>query len=142
MGLHLSYKVREAQRRNFKEYLTKPDAVLCARNKHFEHFPLHNVDFDTFPDLRNGVNNGHTCTTTTFIITDGPNAVRHFEFSSGHRVGGHAGAVKVERVETISDTIGAGDSFVAGYLSAQLKGKGVKDSIEEGVRKMTVLKEG
>ena len=92
--------------------------------------------------MRNGVNNGHTCTATTFIITDGPNAVRHFEFSRGHRVGGHAGAVKVERVETISDTIGAGDSFVAGYLSAQLKGKGVKDSIEEGVRKMTVLKEG
>ena len=102
----------------------------------------YNLDFDTFPDLRNGVNNGHTYTTTTFIITDGPNAVRHFEFSSGHRVVGHAGAVKVERVETISDTIGAGDSFVAGYLSAQLKGKGVEDSIEEGVRKMTVLKEG
>ena len=90
--------------------------------------------------MRNGVNNGHTKITTTFVITDGPNAVRHFEFSRGHRLGGHAaGAVKVERVETISDTIGAGDSFVAGYLSAELKGKGVKDSIEEGVRKMTVL---
>ena len=34
----------------------------------------------------------------------------------------------------ISDTIGAGDSFVAGYLSAKLRGNGVEDSIVEGVR--------
>ena len=104
----------------------------------------HNVDFDKAADLRNGVNNGNdnlTSATTTFVITDGPNAVRHFEFSRGQCVG-HEGAVKVERVEEISDTIGAGDSFVAGYLSAQLKGSGVRDSIEEGVRRMRVLSEG
>ena len=45
----------------------------------------------------------------------------------------------MERVDSISDTIGAGDSFVAGYLSAHLKGKGIEDSIEEGVRSSTVL---
>ena len=86
--------------------------------------------------------NGHEnlSSTTTVVITDGPNAVRHFEFSRSH-YGGHSGAVKVERVEKISDTIGAGDSFVAGYLSAQLKGKAVGDSIEEGVGIMTVLKD-
>ena len=121
---------------------TLPLCTKSTQNISHDHQLPPNLDCDTVPDLRNGVNNGHTCTATTFIITDGPNAVRHFEFSRGHRVGGHAGAVKVERVETISDTIGAGDSFVAGYLSAQLKGKGVTDSVEEGVRKMTVLKEG
>ena len=105
----------------------------------------HNVDFDKAADLKNGVNNGNedlsSSTTTTFVITDGPNAVHHFEFSRGQCVE-HVEAVKVERVEAISDTIGAGDSFVAGYLSAQLKGGGVWDSIEEGVRRMTVLSEG
>ena len=102
----------------------------------------HNVDFDNAPNLRNDVSNGNdnlSSATTTFVITDGPNAVHHFEFSRGQCVD-HAGAVKVERVEEISDTIGAGDSFVAGYLSAQLKGSGVRDSIEEGVRRMRVLR--
>ena len=105
----------------------------------------HNVDCDKAPDLKNGANNGNenlsSSTTTTFVITDGPNAVRHFEFSRGQCVD-HVEAVKVDRVEAISDTIGAGDSFVAGYLSAQLKGSGVRDSIEEGVRRMRVLSEG
>lgn len=93
-------------------------------------------DFDKAPVLKNGHEN--LSSTTTFVITDGPNAVRHFEFSRSHCVG-HSGAVKVERVEKISDTIGAGDSFVAGYLSAQLKGKAVGDSIEEGIRAARIM---
>ena len=91
---------------------------------------LHNLDLVKPPELSEDLNSTNS---TTFVITDGPNAVRHFEFSRGRRVG-QPGAVKVERVEKISDTIGAGDSFVAGYLSAQLRGDGVEDSIVEGVR--------
>ena len=90
----------------------------------------HNLDVVKLPKVNEDLNSTNS---TTFVITDGPNAVRHFEFSRGRRVG-LAGAVKVESVEAISDTIGAGDSFVAGYLSAQLKGDGVEDSIVEGVR--------
>ena len=90
----------------------------------------YNLDLVKPPELTGDLN---STTATTFVITDGPNAVRHFEFSRGRRVG-QPGAVKVERVETISDTVGAGDSFVAGYLSAQLRGNGVEDRIVEGVR--------
>ena len=92
----------------------------------------HNLDLVKPPKPNEDFNSTNS---TTFVITDGPNAVRHFEFSRGRRVG-QPGAVKVERVEAISDTIGAGDSFVAGYFSAQLRGDGVEDSIVEGVRSL------
>ena len=95
-----------------------------------DNISLHNLDLVKPPELNEDLNSTNS---TTFVITDGPDAVRHFEFSRGRRVG-QPGAVKVERVEKISDTIGAGDSFVAGYLNAQLKGNGVEDSIAEGVR--------
>ncbi|WDD94076.1 sugar kinase [Burkholderia sp. FERM BP-3421] len=45
---------------------------------------------------------------------------------------GESGAVAAERVENVVDTVGAGDGFAVGVVSALLEGKGVADAVARG----------
>lgn len=65
------------------------------------------------------------------VITDGANPVVFYEGSSN---GLDCSSVNVPIIsqEDIVDTTGAGDSFVAGYIFALMKGKAVRECIEFG----------
>ena len=67
------------------------------------------------------------------VITDGPRPVRHFKWDAAHGRASLRADVKVARVDIIEDTVGAGDSFVAGYLTAFVDGKDAKECVERGV---------
>lgn len=67
------------------------------------------------------------------VITDGSSPIVVYE---GNKNGLDSWSVEVPRVDNdkIIDTTGAGDSFVAGFLYALMKGESVKSSVQFGCK--------
>ena len=71
----------------------------------------------------------------TLVITDGPNPLTSLTYDHVTRSVDNLQRTSVPVIpqEEIVDSIGAGDSFVAGYLHGNMLGKSSRECIQHGV---------
>lgn len=80
---------------------------------------------------------GRTC---TVVVTDGPRSIVTASLHSEKAALAQIRVFGVPEVppEEVGDTVGAGDSFAAGFLLGVIRGWSLEQCVEEGVRRQDV----
>jgi hypothetical protein len=68
--------------------------------------------------------------------------LRHFDYNASLGLAFNCGSIPVPKVDEVRDSVGAGDSFVAGYISELVNGKSRMPCIKKGVNFYRRIKKG